>query len=456
MRDVSLGPAAATEPEPDAELIGRARAVLEANWLGHATSPSPRLYPHQWSWDAACIAMGYASWNQPRAEQELRSLFSGQWRNGLLPHIVFTDGARYFPGPDFWETDRSPDAPERPRTSGIVQPPIHATAAWQVYLRGADRPRATAFLEELFPRLCAWHEYLYRERCRNGNRLAEIWHPWESGMDNSPLWDDALDRMSLDAARIPEYERVDVRIADASERPSDAEYDRYVYLVGLFRELAYEPSRIRDVVPFALQPVLFNSLLVRSNQDLAEIARVLGSDPQPFEAWALSTAGGLESLWDEELAVYVDYDVIADRRVAVATAAGLAPLYAGVPARSRAERMVERLAGSRVPVGASGWAVTSLSPSDPGFQPARYWRGPVWPILNWVLQRGLERYGYRDGAEQVRSAVLELGRSEGFWEHYNPLTGRGHGGAQFAWTAALVLDLLQERGLAATAGERGH
>jgi hypothetical protein len=456
MSNVSLGAAVPTEPGADVDVIGRARAVLEANWLGHGTSPSLQLYPHQWSWDAACIAMGYASWNQPRAEQELRSLFAGQWRNGLLPHIVFTDGGTYFPGPDFWETERSADAPEQPRTSGIVQPPIHATAAWQVYRRGADRARATAFLEELFPQLRSWHKYLYNERCRNGNGLVEIWHPWESGMDNSPLWDEALDRMSLDSDRIPEYERVDVRVAEASERPSDAEYDRYVYLVGLFRELGYEPSRIRDAAPFALQPVLFNSLLVRSNQDLAEIARVLGSDAEPFETWAQSTAAGLEDMWDDEQALYVDYDVIAGKAVDVATAAGLAPLYAGVPARSRAERMIDILAGSRVPVGASGWAVTSLSPADPGFLPTRYWRGPVWPILNWVLQRGLERYGHRDGAEQVRRAVVELGRSAGFWEHYDPFTGKGHGSEQFAWTAALVLDLLDDGAFGARAGEREH
>jgi len=113
MKDVSLEVAPTTKSGADAELIGRARAVLEANWLGHGTSPSLQLYPHQWSWDAACIAMGYASWNQSRAEQELRSLFAGQWRNGLLPHIVFTEGASYFPGPDFWQTERSAEAPER-------------------------------------------------------------------------------------------------------------------------------------------------------------------------------------------------------------------------------------------------------------------------------------------------------------------------------------------------------
>jgi hypothetical protein len=312
------------------------------------------------------------------------------------------------------------------------------------------------FLEELFPKLVNWHEYLYRERCRNADGLAEIWHPWESGMDNSPLWDDALARMSFDPAGLPEYERIDVHIADASERPSDAEYDRYVYLVALFRELAYEPARIREAVPFALQPVLFNSLLVQSNLDLAEIARVVGASPEPYDTWAESTSGGLETMWDEELALYIDYDVIADERVDVGTAAGLAPLFAGVPAPQRAERMVERLAGSRVPVGTTGWAVTSLPPSNPGFQPTRYWRGPVWPILNWVLQRGLARYGYAEQAAQVRRALIELGRRAGFWEHYDPSTGRGHGGEQFAWTAALVLDLLREDVPGAGAGDGAH
>ena len=88
-------------------LATRALEVLEANWLGHGTQPS-RLYPHQWSWDSACIAMGYARWNQGRAERELRSLFAGQWANGLLPHIVFASGSgRYFPGPEFWQSGRS-------------------------------------------------------------------------------------------------------------------------------------------------------------------------------------------------------------------------------------------------------------------------------------------------------------------------------------------------------------
>ena len=430
--------------EANGDLARRALEVLHANWLGHATRPSPRLYPHQWSWDSACIAMGYAAWDQGRAESELRSLFAGQWRNGLLPHIVFTDGARYFPGPEFWQTERSPDAPERPRTSGIVQPPIHATAAWRIYGHANDRKRAAAFLAELMPGLVAWHEYLYRERSR-GDWLVEIWHPWESGMDNSPLWDDALARITLTPEQVPVYERVDVQLAEASERPTDAEYDRYAYLVGLFRGLDYLPGAIRAASPFAIQPVLFNSLLVQANRDLARIAEVLSADPEPFEAWAERTGEALDAkLWDEEHGLYVDFDVIRGERIGIRSGAGFAPLYAGIPGSDRAERMVERAVESGVRVGEHGWVVTSLPSDDPRFDPTLYWRGPVWPILNWVLLHGLARYGFAPHAEEVRGALIELARRGGFWEHYSPASGRGHGGEQFAWTAGLILDLLNE------------
>jgi Trehalase len=425
------------------ELSTRALEVLESNWLGHGTRPS-RLYPHQWSWDSACIAMGYAGWNQARAETELRSLFAGQWANGLVPHIVFAEGdGRYFPGPEFWQTERSPEAPANVRTSGIAQPPIHATAVLRVFQQSSDRDRALAFLAELAPRLRAWHAYLYRERTRDGGGLVEIWHPWESGMDNSPLWDDALARIELTPAQVPEYTRVDVELANPAERPTDEEYDRYVYLVGLFRDLDYRADRIQAETPFALQSVLFNSLLIQANRDLAEIAQVLGDDPAQYTDWAESTALELDTrLWNEPDALYADYDLEAGKHVTVRSAAGLAPLYARVPSVERARRMVERLADSRVEVDASGWAVTSLAPDDPGYLPTLYWRGPIWPILNWVLQRGLDRYGYATLAAQVRRALIDLSGRNGFWEHYNPATGAGHGGENFAWTAGLVLDIL--------------
>ena len=97
-----------------------------------------------------------------------------------------------------------------------------------------------------------------------------------------------------------------------------------------------------------------------------------------------------------------------------------------------------------VAVDGAGRVVTSVAPGDVNFDPALYWRGPAWPMLNWVVHAGLRRYGFMDQAREIRDALLELVRREGFWEHYNGTTGSGQGTEQLSWTAALVLDLLQQ------------
>jgi hypothetical protein len=53
----------------------------------------------------------------------------------------------YFPGPNFWHAKESPDAPEHHETSGVVQPPIHATAVLYVYRHAQDEANAKDFLE---------------------------------------------------------------------------------------------------------------------------------------------------------------------------------------------------------------------------------------------------------------------------------------------------------------------
>ena len=63
-------------------------------------------------------------------------------------------------------------------------------------------------------------------------------------------------------------------------------------------------------------------------------------------------------------------------------------------------------------------------------------------MINWVAHEGLLRYGFDDEATEIRKALIELARREGFWEHYDGVTGEGGGTEHLSWTAALVLDLL--------------
>jgi hypothetical protein len=147
-------------------LVNRAKRILRNNWVGNYTKPSSLLYPHQWSWDSAFIAIGYSSYDQRRAETELRTLFQGQWKNGMIPHIVYTSEAKkgYFPDAGFWDVSRSENAPKDVFTSGITQPPVHSTAVRCLYDRDEDKLEAKRFLEEIYPKLLASHRFFYHER----------------------------------------------------------------------------------------------------------------------------------------------------------------------------------------------------------------------------------------------------------------------------------------------------
>jgi hypothetical protein len=323
---------------PQNTLIRLAKTILEFNWAGGYTRPGPRLYPHQWSWDSALIAIGYARYDQDRAVKELDHLFESQWEGGLLPHEVHDphltgEGSG---GLGFWNAESDPGAPHDRQTSGEVQPPAHATAALHVFRHAEDEAKAQGFLEGAFPKLEAWHEYLHRERDPAGEGLLYIRHPWESGMDNSPMWDQILQRIQLEPGQVPDYQRGDLKFVPAEDRPLDSEYDRYAYLVALFAERDYEEERIRQDCPFLVQDALFNALLCQSETDLAEIARVLGEDPSPFEERAEQIAQTMNrKLWDEERATFLSFDLVEGRPLRVYTTAGFLPLFAGAPTRRR-------------------------------------------------------------------------------------------------------------------------
>ena len=120
----------------NAELDEQARAILRRNDRGGYTVPTLGLYPFQWNWDSAFVALGFATFDRDRAWQEIETLVSGQWDDGMIPHIIFhqaDDG--YFPGPEIWATGKTPS------TSGITQPPVLASVVRQLWQDEGGDPR---------------------------------------------------------------------------------------------------------------------------------------------------------------------------------------------------------------------------------------------------------------------------------------------------------------------------
>src|SRR6266511_4054046 len=263
---------------PRAQLGEAAARVLQGNDRGTMTVAAPRLYPHQWSWDAAFVAIGLTHLSIPRACLELDTLLAAQWRTGMIPHIVFSDTASdYRPGPEWWRCAEVTDAaPRRPATSGICQPAVHAIAVARILdvarrRGGTDREVAESFLRRTWPALYAWHRWLMTARAGASPGLVAIVHGWESGMDNSPRWDEPYAGVTV--GHLPAYRRTDVAVVgDATQRPERAEYDRYIWLIDELRRLRYDDAAIAGQGSFRVGDVFSTAILAAACEVLADLA----------------------------------------------------------------------------------------------------------------------------------------------------------------------------------------
>ncbi|MGP1396234.1 MAG: MGH1-like glycoside hydrolase domain-containing protein [Inquilinaceae bacterium] len=409
----------------------QAIAILRANDRGGYTVPTAGLYPFQWNWDSCLVALGWATFDEPRAWAELDSLFGAQWDDGMVPHIVFhKPDPGYFPGPEAWGTGRTP------ASSGITQPPVAATVVRRLVEGARDAALARDAASRLLPRLMAWHRWFMTARDTDGDGLVAMIHPWETGRDNSPDWDVALGRVPVE--KLEPYERRDTTHVDSAQRPRQAEYDRYMSLVQGFRALNYDPARLVDASPFRMADVGVNAILLRAHRDLAWLARTLGDTSAAEEAdrWTVRTADGFGRLWHAPSDTYRSFDLAAGTHSPVTTVASFLPLSAGLEMGDRAARLAGTLEAW---LGRVRFGVPSADPAGPDFDQRRYWRGPVWAIVNYLLVDGLAAHGLDRLVRRVTDDTATLIRTAGFYEYFDPTDGTGLGGDRFTWTAAMWL-----------------
>jgi len=435
----------------DSELLAAAREVLDENWIGRSTIPASGLYPHQWSWDSAFIAIGRSWADQGRAQAELESLLSAQWDDGRIPHIVFNPDVlpdAYFPGSSFWRSGELARAAGTTETSGLVQPPLHAQAALEVYRNAQDRIEALAFLRRVYPGLGRWHRYLLEARDAAGIGLSAILHPWESGLDNSPAWEDALAGVDIPDGALPLYERRDLVRANPADRPSDAAYDRFVYLADAYRRLGYDDARICAMSPFVIVGPLVNALLIWSSLAMAEMAVLVGDDPTPHRRAASTVRAAMSKhLWDAGHRRFYSRNLRAGALLREASILSFMPLVDPQLRKEHAQGIVSDLEASsfHAPEDAEHYLVPSYDLTSAQFDPRRYWRGPVWINTDWLIWRGLEQHGQSALAQHVADSMLALVRKSGFREYFDPFSGAGYGADRFSWTAALIIDVIERR-----------
>lgn len=414
----------------DATLSREAQAIITGNDRGGYTVPTAGLYPYQWNWDSAIVAVGFAAFDLDRAWAEIETLVAHQWPDGMIPHIVFhKEAPTYFPGPNVWDTGRPVP------TSGHSQPPVAAFCAEELLARD-NGPLGQARAARVFDALMRWHRWWHDYRDPGALGIVAITHPWESGRDNSPDWDEAL--KAVDGSNVAPYERRDLKHVDAKMRPTKEEYDRYIALVEFGRSLGWNARDIGQRNPFFVADPGTTFILLAADRALLRMAKFLKKidDIPTIEEWIARAETGVNRLWDASQETFAALDLRTSKHGGGVSNAAMLCFFAGVGSDDQRAAMIGHFRRIRTK---TGFGVASHDPDQPNFDSIRYWRGPVWAFMNMMIGRGLNEQGYEAEGHQVWEDTRALLSGYGFAEYFDCNDGSPAGGGAFSWTAATWL-----------------
>jgi glycogen debranching enzyme len=360
--------------------------VLDAAWRDEDGQgfcvPNPTTYPWQWLWDSCFHAVVWAHLGDERAGLELRAALSDQDADGFVPHMRYGRGPN--PHAGFWG---------RRGTSSITQPPMYGHAAAVVARTGL--PIDGDVLERAGRGL----RFLLEQRRRSPGGLVTLCHPWESGCDDSPRWDDAVDGpWTVDG-----WHAAKGRLLDTIERsPGGAPIANPAFGVG---------------------SVGFSALVAWNALELAALV-----DDDALAAAARELAEAVDARWRADAGTWVDDGPTEGGSGRVRTLDALLPLL--VVDRPEAMAQLTDPTAFGAPFGPSG-----VHRAEPSFAPASYWRGSSWPQLTYLCWRAARWAGAGGSAASFQNSMTSAVLSSGFAEHWDPDSGSPLGAVPQSWSA---------------------
>ena len=381
---------------PLRRLAVKAIQTLIGNWRGPAKdlkydgiypSYAVRDFNGVWSWDTWKQAVATAYFDPELARNLIRGMLHYQNSGGMVADAVYYDKIH-----NNWRD---------------TKPPLAAWSVWSVY----ESDRDLAFLEEMYPKLKAYHDWWYADRDHDQDGLAEfgstdgtrIAAAWESGMDNAVRFDNA--RIVKNSATAWSFDQESV--------------DLNAYL---YAEKQY----------LALIAVALNERI--SARTLADDAKVLRSKIQ-------------SEMFDESDGFFYDISIDGSRKIRVQGPEGWSPLWTGVATEEQAERVIKTM---RDPARfATFMPFPTLAADHSEFEPdGGYWRGPVWIDQAYFAVLSLQRFGREDLAQLFRQRLIYNAQGlldqSPIYENYVPGSGKGIEAPHFSWSAAHYLMLLAD------------
>ena len=151
--------------------------------------------------------------------------------------------------------------------------------------------------------------------------------------------------------------------------------------------------------------------------------------------------------WDDNDQWFYNHDLISGEATRIKDIGGLVAgfgVHLSPTQKSSLLEYLERL------IKTDHYLCPSYDPEGPLYNNQRYWRGPIWPHMNWMIYHALLRNQEPRWAEVIKKDTLQLIGRFGFHEYFEPSRSlasdldAGYGGKDFSWASSSVLDLLYE------------
>ena len=424
----------------------------------HFFKPSSEKYSSsQWHWDSGAHMITWSRRNVTNSVLDLRTMLSMQLPDGRIPEEIFWQSTNKMQEEELklqWSTDQYTD---------IVQMPVIPFSLRAIYEARPD----VALLKEFLPPIVNYFKW-WRKQRDLGDGLVVIIHGWESGLDASPTYDPAYGVYVTDLSKVAFaelYPRFDELIEwykgrlhwDIAKILAEAVPTKPVSeqssasASGSGRALGAVSTR------FFVKDVGVNAVYAAGWKVLSQLAALVPDDPS-FAAMSAdcaaeaktSTQAIVSKMFDakrgEYRSLWIDGDK-QERRTDANTIQNLLPLMMGDLPAEHVDMIVAQLQDEtkfNLPFG-----LPTVAKNDPqfcaDFPVDLMWRGPVWPMMNWMVTEGLILHGRQDVAQALLDKTIALYQKSGVWEHYNPITGAAYGAVGLGMST-LIVDMLYRLG----------
>jgi hypothetical protein len=220
--------------------------------------------------------------------------------------------------------------------------------------------------------------------------------------------------------------------------PEDTGDDSRGTLQGARFESGLDNSPMYDDVQFdqkkgrmMLADVGLMSLYVADCNALSAIASKLGKSPEAKELGARADhyRASLASLWDDKTGIYLNKDLATGEFSRRISPTNFYPLLAKAASAEQADRMVKEHLENPAEFGGE-FVLPSIARNDAAYHDQQYWRGRVWGPMNYLVYLGLRNY-HQAAARQVLATkswnlfMKEWNTKGHVHENYNAIVGQG-------------------------------